>query len=251
MRRLYTFLKYQYNNKALLWIVIMALISLAFTYRDVKVFREMSSHLCAKDMLLVNSYFTFPIYVGISVLKIIIVTYLDDKPNVLIRYNSKESIFLYQCASALITALIDVVIMYSVSVFSAYMMLGVYDTWIDVGSWFYRITLRKKLPVYIGVSDACIYINMIIRKTLIIWLVSIIGLLSEFIFKRLKTVVVIIIMICAISRLSTYGFMRFNLTVVQMYNMPDVIIKTVFLLLICVSLIIAGTFLSKKRQFYK
>lgn len=252
MRKLYTFLKYQYNNKILLWIIIMALTSIAFTYGNIKIYDGIViTGLCAKDMMLIGSGYNFPIYAGISVIKIMIVTYIDNRPDMLIRYNSKKEIFIYQCTSAFITALIDVVIMYLATILFAYLMLGVYDNWSEIGSLFYKMVTKRDLPLDIGVSDACIYFNMIIRKTLIIWLVAIAGLFSEIWFKKLKTVIVIVILICAYSRISSYGFMGLDLRVIQMYNMPQVIIKTIILLVICILFVITGAILSKKRQFYK
>ena len=49
MRGIVVFLKYQYKNKALLWIMIMALVSFAFTYVNIRVLRAASvTGLCAK-----------------------------------------------------------------------------------------------------------------------------------------------------------------------------------------------------------
>lgn len=252
MRRLYVFLKYQYNDKMLLWFIIMSLTSVAFTYGIIKAFSGVViTGLCAKDMLLIGSSYNFPIYAGISVVKIITVTYIDNRADMLIRYNSRKEIFIYQCASALVTAFIDVVIMYAVGVFFAYIMLGVYDNWQEMGSWFYRMVTRRDLPLDIGVSDVCIYFNMIIRKTLIIWLVSIAGLFSEIWFKKLKTVIVMVILICAYSRMSSYGFMRLDLRVIEMYDMPQVIIKTAILLIICIGIVVTGAVMSRKHQYYK
>ncbi len=230
----------------------MVLTSVAFTYGNIKIFDGVViTGLCAKDMLLIGNSYNFPIYAGISIIKIMIVTYIDNRPDMLIRYNSKKKIFIYQCVSALITAFIDVIIMYFASMLFAYIMLGVYDNWQEMGSWFYRMVTRRELPLDIGVSDACIYINMIIRKTLIIWLVSIAGLFSEIWFKKLKSVIVIMILICAYSRISSYGFMRLDLRVIEMYDMPQVFMKTTILLAACILFVITGSNLSKKRQFYK
>ena len=112
MRGIVVFLKYQYKNKALLWVVIMALVSFAFTYENIRVFRAASvMELCAKDMLLISWPVSTMLYIGISVIKTMILTYIDNKPNILIRYNSKKRIFIYQSASALIVALSVAVIM--------------------------------------------------------------------------------------------------------------------------------------------
>ena len=157
MRGIVVFLKYQYKNKALLWVVIMALVSFAFTYENIRVFRAASvTGLCAKDMLLISWPVSTMLYIGISVIKTMILTYIDNKPNILIRYNSKKRIFIYQCASALIVALSDAVIMYAVSIISAYILLGVYDNWSEWGSMFYIRAMRRKLPLDIGISDICI-----------------------------------------------------------------------------------------------
>ena len=164
MRGIVVFLKYQYKNKALLWVVIMALVSFAFTYVNIRELRAASvTGLCAKDMLLISWPVSTMLYIGISVIKTMILTYIDNKPNILIRYNSKKRIFIYQCASALIVALADAVIMYVVSIISAYILLGVYDNWSEWGSMFYIRAMRRKLPLDIGISDICIYFNMIIR----------------------------------------------------------------------------------------
>ena len=177
MRGIVVFLKYQYKNKALLWIMIMALVSFAFTYVNIREFRAASvTGLCAKDMLLISWPVSTMLYIGVSVIKTMILTYIDNKPNILIRYNSKKRIFIYQCASALIVALADAVIMYVVSIISAYILLGVYDNWSEWGSMFYIRAMRRKLPLDIGISDICIYFNMIIRRALMIWLLSIVGL---------------------------------------------------------------------------
>lgn len=91
MRGIVVFLKYQYKNKALLWVVIMALVSFTFTYVNIRVFRAASvTGLCAKDMLLISGSFSTMLYIGISVIKTMILTYIDNKPNILIRYNSKK-----------------------------------------------------------------------------------------------------------------------------------------------------------------
>lgn len=91
MRGIVVFLKYQYKNKALLWGVIMALVSFAFTYVNIRVLRAASvTGLCAKDMLLISWPVSTMLYIGISVIKTMILTYIDNKPNILIRYNSKK-----------------------------------------------------------------------------------------------------------------------------------------------------------------
>ena len=46
--------------------------------------------LCAKDMLLISWPVSTMLYIGISVIKTMILTYIDNKPNILIRYNSKK-----------------------------------------------------------------------------------------------------------------------------------------------------------------
>lgn len=254
MKRLYTFLKYQYNNKILLWIIIMVITSFASTYGALKAFRasrDISISLCAKDVLLIRSFFYIFIYICICVIKIIILTYVDDKPNILIRYNSKEKIFIYQSLSALIIALVDIIIMYVTSIFSAYIILDQYDNWTENGSLFYRMAVRNELPPDIGVNDVCIYINLVIRISLIIWLVTIIGLLSEVWFNKLRTVVIMLIATSAFSYSFKYGMARLNLSVMEMYNMRKVIVKTVILFAVCIVLVITGTILSKKRQYYK
>ena len=246
MRGIVVFLKYQYRNKALLWIMIMALVSFAFTYGNIRVLRAASvTGLCAKDMLLISWPVSTMLYIGISVIKTMILTYIDNKPNILIRYNSKKKIFIYQCASALIVALADAVIMYAVSIISAYMMLGVYDNWSEWGSMFYKRAMRRKLPLDIGISDICIYFNMIIRRALMIWL------LSEMRLGKLRSVIIVVILICAYSCYSRYGVMWLELGVMQMYYMSKVIVKTLILLAVCMTLVISGAILSKKRQYYK
>ena len=70
MRGIVVFLKYQYKNKALLWVVIMALVSFAFTYENIRVFRAASvTGLCAKDMLLISWPVSTMLYIGVSVIK--------------------------------------------------------------------------------------------------------------------------------------------------------------------------------------
>ena len=252
MRGIVVFLKYQYKNKALLWVVIMALVSFAFTYVNIRELRAASvTGLCAKDMLLISWPVSTMLYIGISVIKTMILTYIDNKPNILIRYNSKKRIFIYQCASALIVALADAVIMYVVSIISAYILLGVYDNWSEWGSMFYIRAMRRKLPLDIGISDICIYFNMIIRRALMIWLVSIVGLLSEMRLGKLRSVIIVVILICAYSCYSRYGVMWLELEVMQMYYMSKVIVKTLILLAVCMTLVISGAILSKKRQYYK
>lgn len=86
-------------------------------------------------------------------------------------------------------------------------MLGVYDNWSEWGSMFYKRAMRRKLPLDIGISDICIYFNMIIRRALMIWLVSIIGLLSEMRLGKLRSVIIVVILICAYSCYSRYGVM--------------------------------------------
>lgn len=116
---------------------------------------------------------------------------------------------------------------------------------------FYIRAMRRKLPLDIGISDICIYFNMIIRRALMIWLVSIVGLLSEIRLGKLRSVIIVVILICAYSCYSRYGVMWLELEVMQMYYMSKVIVKTLILLAVCMTLVISGAILSKKRQYYK
>jgi hypothetical protein len=61
----------------------------------------------------------------------------------------------------------------------------------------------------------------------------------------------VVILICAYSCYSRYGVMWLELEVMQMYYMSKVIVKTLILLAVCMTLVISGAILSKKRQYYK
>ena len=80
---------------------------------------------------------------GISTIRGLIFTYVDDNPNIIVRYNSKLKVFAYQSLSLLIITIIDMVVLYAVGIISSYVILGVYDNWQVDGSYFFNKVTRK------------------------------------------------------------------------------------------------------------
>ena len=74
--------------------------------------------LCAKDMLVFFSRdgIILAMTGGISTIRGLLFTYVDDNPNVIVRYNSKMKVFVYQSMSLLIITLIDMVVLYAVGI---------------------------------------------------------------------------------------------------------------------------------------
>lgn len=140
MKEFLTFWRYQNKaGKLYKWLLLVVLTSFSLVCSYIRVFfNDYYVGLCAKDMLLFFSRDGLVLVLagGISTIRGLMFTYVDDNPNIIVRYNSKLKVFAYQSLSLLIIALIDMVVLYAVGIISSYVILGVYDNWQVDGSYF-------------------------------------------------------------------------------------------------------------------
>lgn len=145
MKEFLTFWRYQNKaGKLYKWLLLVVLTSFSLVCSYIRVFfNDYYVGLCAKDMLLFFSRDGLVLVLagGISTIRGLMFTYVDDNPNIIVRYNSKLKVFAYQSLSLLIIALIDMVVLYAVGIISSYVILGVYDNWQVDGSYFFNKNL--------------------------------------------------------------------------------------------------------------
>ena len=127
MKEFLTFWRYQNKaGKLYKWLLLVVLTSFSLVCSYIRVFfNDYYVGLCAKDMLLFFSRDGFVLVLagGISTIRGLMFTYVDDNPNIIVRYNSKLKVFAYQSLSLLIIALIDMVVLYAVGIISSYVIL--------------------------------------------------------------------------------------------------------------------------------
>jgi len=120
MKEFLTFFRYQNKaGKLYKWMLLIALTAFSFTCAYIRTFfNEYYVGLCAKDMLVFFSRdgIILAMTGGISTIRGLLFTYVDDNPNVIVRYNSKMKVFVYQSMSLLIITLIDMVVLYAVGI---------------------------------------------------------------------------------------------------------------------------------------
>lgn len=254
MSDFFKFLRCKYSAGSFIKeISIIAFVSCVFVFVYMRIFaQDFYAGICAKDILFdFSSVFTFPIITGISTINILMATFIDGNPNIIIRYHSKRKIFLYQALMALIIALIDIIIMYASATICCYLVTGCYDNWFEKGSRFYTLVKRKKLTLYIGISDFEIYLNMVIRKTLLVWMITLIALVVEYLTDQLIIAILLDVIICGVSVVSKYGITILDLRVLNLYDINKTIMYHILTLFICIVLLILGMILSKRRQYYR
>ena len=178
-------------------------------------------------------------------------TYVDDNPNIIVRYNSKLKVFAYQSLSLLIIALIDMVVLYAVGIISSYVILGVYDNWQVDGSYFFNKVTRKGLSTDICVNDVVICSMFIVRKTVIVWVVGMVSLIIEYITDWIRVAVFGAVFIYGVSLVSHISICRLDLNILDLYNMPHTVMNTVLIILVNLILLAVGLVLSRRRQYYR
>ena len=126
MKEFLTFWRYQNKaGKLYKWLLLVVLTSFSLVCSYIRVFfNDYYVGLCAKDMLLFFSRDGLVLVLagGISTIRGLMFTYVDDNPNIIVRYNSKLKVFAYQSLSLLIIALIDMVVLYAVGIISSYVI---------------------------------------------------------------------------------------------------------------------------------
>ena len=152
MKEFLTFWRYQNKaGKLYKWLLLVVLTSFSLVCSYIRVFfNDYYVGLCAKDMLLFFSRDGLVLVLagGISTIRGLMFTYVDDNPNIIVRYNSKLKVFAYQSLSLLIIALIDMVVLYAVGIISSYVILGVYVNWQVDGSSFFNKVLLYAVCLY-------------------------------------------------------------------------------------------------------
>lgn len=255
MKEFLTFFRYQNKaGKLYKWMLLIALTAFSFTCAYIRTFfNEYYVGLCAKDMLVFFSRdgIILAMTGGISTIRGLLFTYVDDNPNVIVRYNSKMKVFVYQSMSLLIITLIDMVVLYAVGIISAYIILGVYDNWHIDGSLFYNTVTRKGFSADIGVYEAVIYIVFILRKTVIVWCAGIISLLVEYITDWIRVAILATVFIYGVSITTHFSISRLDLRILDIYNMLKTVMYTALIALAGILFVIAGTVLSRRRQYYR
>lgn len=255
MRDFLTFWRYQ-NKAGKLYkgILLVALAAFSFTCLYIRTFfREYYVGLCAKDMLIFFSRdgLVLTLTGGISSIRGLLFTYVDDNPNVVVRYNSKMKVFAYQSLSLLMIAIIDMIVIYVVGIISAYMILGVYDNWQVDGSAFYKMVLRKGLSAGIGLHDIVICTMLILRKASLVWTAGMVCLITEYITDWIRIAILLAVFIYGVSSVSHISICRLDLSVLGLYNMPKSVMYTVIIILISILLVLVGIVLSRRRQYYR
>ena len=97
MKEFLTFWRYQNKaGKLYKWLLLVVLTSFSLVCSYIRVFfNDYYVGLCAKDMLLFFSRDGLVLVLagGISTIRGLMFTYVDDNPNIIVRYNSKLKVF--------------------------------------------------------------------------------------------------------------------------------------------------------------
>lgn len=248
---------WRYQNKAgklYKWLLLVVLTSFSLVCSYIRVFfNDYYVGLCAKDMLLFFSRDGLVLVLagGISTIRGLMFTYVDDNPNIIVRYNSKLKVFAYQSLSLLIIALIDMVVLYAVGIISSYVILGVYDNWQVDGSYFFNKVTRKGLSTDIGVNDVVICSMFVLRKTVIVWFAGMVSLIIEYITDWIRVAVFSAAFIYGVSLVSHISICKFDLNILDLYNIPHTVMNTVLIILANLILLAVGLALSRRRQYYR
>ena len=224
MKEFLTFWRYQNKaGKLYKWLLLVVLTSFSLVCSYIRVFfNDYYVGLCAKDMLLFFSRDGLVLVLagGISTIRGLMFTYVDDNPNIIVRYNSKLKVFAYQSLSLLIIALIDMVVLYAVGIISSYVILGVYDNWQVDGSYFFNKVTRKGLSTDIGVNDVVICSMFVLRKTVIGWFAGMVSLIIEYITDWIRVAVFSAAFIYGVSLVSHISICKFDLNILDLYKYP-------------------------------
>ena len=251
MKEFLTFWRYQNKaGKLYKWLLLVVLTSFSLVCSYIRVFfNDYYVGLCAKDMLLFFSRDGLVLVLagGISTIRGLMFTYVDDNPNIIVRYNSKLKVFAYQSLSLLIIALIDMVVLYAVGIISSYVILGVYDNWQVDGSYFFNKVTRKGLSTDIGVNDVVICSMFVLRKTVIVWFAGMVSLIIEYITDWIRVAV----FIYGVSLVSHISICKFDLNILDLYNISHTVMNTVLIILANLILLAVGLALSRRRQYYR
>ena len=159
--------------------------------------------------------------------------------------------FAYHSLSLLIIALIDMVVLYAVGIISSYVILGVYDNWQVDGSYFFNKVTRKGLSTDIGVNDVVICSMLVLRKTVIVWFAGMVSLIIEYITDWIRVAVFSAAFIYGVSLVSHISICKFDLNILDLYNIPHTVMNTVLIILANLILLAVGLALSRRRQYYR
>lgn len=208
---------------------------------------------CAKDaLIMLMANFVFPLLALVSSFSFIRLSLNDNNQNVILRYKSKKRIWIYQSVAGFVFALESVFIIYATAILFGGTFFGVYDVWQTQGSQFYLEAERYNLPLELGMSEFEVYLLIIAVKTIILWIINNIGLLTEYITNDARVAILVIITLCALDYL-VYGGVKgmFDIVLLDLYSVPVCVGKLCFALLSAVVLFFGGVYISKFRQYYK